>query len=138
MPIDQLPSPSPEINAAKERKGKTQFILTGFAQETDFRVFAFEGIGADRVRTKHTVRADLGLIRRYGIKVQDLPLLCRSLLDRHDNDGDAGALTFSEAEMRLYSEDCAAMRTAAAQKRKPSRKPTSENVGAAWRAPQVW
>src|SRR5437762_2116946 len=115
-----------------------QFTLTGFTHDSGFRVFAFERIGLDRRPSEYTVRADLGLIRRYGIKVQDLPLLCRSLLDRHDNEGDAGALTFSEAEMRVYSEDCAAARAAAAQKRKPSRKPPSENVGAAWRAPQVW
>ena len=28
-----------------------QFILTGFTQDHEFRVFAFEGIAADRVRT---------------------------------------------------------------------------------------
>lgn len=54
-----------------------QYILTGFTQEMGFRVFAFERIGDDRLRTKFTVKADLALIRRYGIRLQDLPLMCR-------------------------------------------------------------
>ena len=59
-----------------------QFVLTGFTQDLGFRVFAFEGIGADRIRTKFTVKAELALIRNYGIRIQELPLLCRGLLDR--------------------------------------------------------
>lgn len=50
-----------------------QFILTGFTPDTGFRVFAFQGIGTDRTRTDFTVRTDLSLIRRYGIRMQELP-----------------------------------------------------------------
>ena len=58
-----------------------QYILTGFTHDMGFRVFAFEGIGEDRVRTEYKVRADLALIHRYGIRVQELPLLCRGILE---------------------------------------------------------
>ncbi len=61
-----------------------QFVLTGFTHDKGFRVFTFDRIGEDRVRTKCTVRADLSLIRNYGIHIQELPLLCRGLLDRSD------------------------------------------------------
>ena len=93
-----------------------QFILTGFTQETGFRVFAFEGVVVGQIRTVFTVRADLALSRRYGIAMQELPLLCRSLLDRQEEDGhntdESGehdslakhALTFSEEEMRVGEE----------------------------------
>ena len=48
-----------------------------------------------------------GLVRKYGIHVQDLPLLCRRLLDR-GTDGDlAPALTFSETEMIACAEESA-------------------------------
>jgi hypothetical protein len=83
-----------------------QFIFTGFTQDMGFRVFAFEGVGLDRVRTNHTVRADLALLLRYGIPMQELPLLCRRLLERqNDSGGERGAVTFTEDEMRIYVKD---------------------------------
>jgi hypothetical protein len=125
-----------------------QFILTGFTQETGFRVFAFEGVVVGQIRTVFTVRADLALSRRYGIPMQELPLLCRSLLDRQDegahNQDESGekhaldkhALTFSEEEMRACADKRAADRALAALKRKAPRRPVVENAGAAWRGPQ--
>ena len=111
-----------------------QFILTGFTQDMGFRVFAFERMGEGRVRTKFTVRADLSLIRRYDIRMQELPLLCRNLLERC-NDVETCTVIFTEAEMSLHAQDCAAARQAAALKRKP-RRPPLENAGTGWRTPQ--
>ena len=79
-----------------------QYILTGFTQDMGFRVFAFERIGDDRLRTNFTVRADLALIRRYGIRLQDLPLMCRGLLDRCSEGEERRTLIFTEDEMGLY------------------------------------
>ncbi|MCU1337033.1 MAG: hypothetical protein JWO19_2614 [Bryobacterales bacterium] len=110
-----------------------QFILTGFTQDMAFRVFAFERMGLDRVRTKYAVKADLALVRRYGIQVQELPLLCRNLLARCDESQENHTLTFTEDDMCLHAKDRAAAKESAAQKRKPPRRPASENVGAAWR-----
>ena len=72
-----------------------QFILTGFTHDLGYRVFAFDRLAEDRTRTKCTVRADLALIRRYGIQIQDLPLLCRGLLDRSDERPEMPSLTFT-------------------------------------------
>jgi hypothetical protein len=133
-----------------ERSTAMQYILTGFTQDLGFRVFAFERIGEDRLRTRFTVRADLALIRRYGIRLQDLPLMCRGLLDRANEarsnevlsseggskEGDKRTFIFTEDEMSLYERTSLAAREAAAQKKRPPRRPTSENIGAAWRAPQ--
>ena len=122
------------------RNTKLQFILTGFTQDAGFRVFAFERIGDDRVRTKFIVRADLTLARTYGIAIQELSLLCRGILERRELIGEEGdeshSLTFTKDEM----ESCANVRTAArdaAKKRKPPHRPTSENLGAAWRSQPV-
>jgi hypothetical protein len=83
-----------------------QFIFTGFTQDMGFRVFAFEGVGLDRIRIKYTVRADLTLLLRYGIPMQELPLLCRRLLERGNVNGEErDAVTFTEDEMRLYVKD---------------------------------
>jgi hypothetical protein len=113
-----------------------QFILTGFTQDLAFRVFAFERLGSDRVRTKMTVKADLALSRRYGIQMQELPLLCRNLLERSDNGAETHSFTFSENDMCLHAKDRASAKEAAAQRRKSPRRTPSENVGAAWRGHQ--
>ena len=73
---------------------KMQFTLTGFSQVKEFRVFTFEGVAADRSRSAFTVRTDLALARQYAIRIQELPLLCRAVLERHEGD-QIHALTFT-------------------------------------------
>jgi len=102
-----------------------QFSLIGFSQDVGFRVFAFEGTAADRTRTAYTVRADLALTRKYGIRVQELPLLCRALLERAGEGEQQSPATFTEEEMRLYSRNCTEARDAAIQKRKSLRRPVT-------------
>ena len=113
-----------------------RFILTGFTQDFGFRVFAFERIGENRMRTACTVRADLALSRRYEIQMQELPLLCRGLLERRDEGDGLRALTFTEDEMRLYMQERRAAREVAAQKRKPPHKPAGDDADVGWRTPQ--
>jgi hypothetical protein len=114
----------------------TKFILTGFIPDADFRVFTFERIEPDRTRTEFTVRADLSLSRKYGIHLQELPLLCRELLDRDEELAPGATLSFTEADMRRHQSASAAMKAAAAQK-KASYKPHNGNAGAAWRTAQT-
>lgn len=95
-----------------------RFSLTGFKQDTGFRVFAFEVIELDQTRTAFTVRADIALARSYGIQLQELPLLCRELLDRRDEGEETHTFTYTEEDMRLYANDRATARQAALQKRK--------------------
>ena len=109
------------------------FILTGFTQDMGFRVFAFARGEADRSSVVYTVRADLALSRRYKIALQELPLLCRNLLESREDIEETCALTFGEEEMCLYASKCAMARQAAAQKRKPPRQQPGAHVGAAWR-----
>jgi hypothetical protein len=118
-----------------EKSHAMRFILTGFTQDVGIRVFAFERIAENRTRTACAVRADLALSRRYGISMQELPLLCRGLLERRDDGEEQHVLTFSEDEMRLCMDARTAAKDAAALKRKPPRKPNGEEAGAAWRTP---
>ena len=109
-----------------------RFILIGFTQDLGVRVFAFEGIGEDQIRTEFLVKADLALTRRYGIRLQELPLMCRGLLERRNEGEEERMLAFTEDEMCLYARQRAAARDAAAQKRKAGR-PPGVDIGAAWR-----
>ena len=115
-----------------------QFILSGFTQELGFRVFVFERLGEDRVRTRCTVKADLVLVRRYGIRLQELPLMCRGLLERGDEAELAPTMTLSEEQMRVCANERAAAKEGAAHKRKAPKRPVVENPGAAWRGPQQY
>lgn len=110
-----------------------QFLLTGFTHEKGFRVFTFEGISSERIRVAFTVRADLALSRRYGIRLQDLPLICRSLLEDIGEGEQEHVLTFTEEAMRVRASKIAASQALARVARKPPRKRITENNGIAWR-----
>jgi hypothetical protein len=117
------------------RSTKMNFILTGFTEDTGFRVFAFQGIGANGTRLEYTAKANLGLSRTYGIRLQELPLLCRAMLERLPDGAEARAVTFNEEGMRLHADSRAAEREAARQ-RKPPRRPPAEQPATGWHAPQ--
>ena len=102
-----------------------QFILTGFTQDLGFRVFAFDRVAADRTKTAFTVRADLAIIRTHGIRIQELPLLCRGLLERLDESEQERTWTFTEEGVRLHADNCAAI-LAAMPKRKTAFRPKVE------------
>src|SRR5579871_4281537 len=95
-----------------------QFTLTGFTQDTGCRVFAYEGTGEDRVRMRFTVRADLALSRKYGIRLQELPLMCLAILERSSVIDETSAepavpqraLTFTEEAMIQYADNCVVAR----------------------------
>lgn len=80
-----------------------------------------------------TVRADLSLARKYDIRLQELPLLCRRLLTDLPLERLASAVTLTETEMRAVQAESRV--TADTKKRKPGR--VSPNTGMAWRAPQL-
>lgn len=98
-----------------------QYILTGFTHSTGFRVFAFDGVADHWVRTAYSVRADLALARKHGIRVQELPLLCRGLLEQRSEDDDKRAFTFTEGDMTLHADLVRA--ALEANKRKAPRRP---------------
>ncbi len=113
------------------------FVLNGFTEDMGFRVFAFDGITSDRVhpvRMPFTVRIDVALARKHGLRLQELPLLCRSVLERDQEDQEKRAFTYTEEDMRLHADGVAA-REEASRHSKPPRRAVSARVGTAWRPP---
>src|SRR5580698_58629 len=94
-----------------------QFVLTGFTEHLGFRVFDFEGITAGHGRNKFTVKTELALTRTYGIRLQELPLLCRGLLDRLEESSEVHTLTLTEEHMRTCADERLATRDAKKKKR---------------------
>ncbi len=101
---------------------KPQFLHKGFRHVSEFRVFLFERVAPDRSRTAVSVKADVALSRRYGISLQELPLLCRAFLEDSTNGTTQTPLIYGETEMRLHAETVAARRAAARPPRRPFRK----------------
>jgi hypothetical protein len=118
-----------------EKQPLFRFILEGFVPDHGFRLFNFMAVetrlsenGGER--TAFTVRTDLSLIRGYGIHVQELPLLCRELLERLAASNVERNLTFTEEDMRVHQAERLAVE---ATTKKRFRKPPPENAGNTWR-----
>ena len=116
-------------------KSKTSFILRGFTQESEYRIFEFEGIASDRTRSSFTVRIDMALSRRYGIRLQELPLLCREILDRSP-EGEQRLFTYTEEDMCARSQQVTA-REEEAKRKKYSRPPVAATSTTPWRLPSM-
>ena len=98
-----------------------RFTLMGFDQNANLRRYAFQGNVAG-VRTAVTVAVDLALVLRFGIRIQELPLLCRELLERQVEGQEKRALTLTEKEMRTQAENCSMAQEAADQRRNSHRR----------------
>jgi hypothetical protein len=126
----------PLIRINQQGGQEMQFVLTGFSHSAGLRVFAFEGIAADRTRMNFSVSADMALIRVYGIRVQELPLLCLRFLEQHDSSHEERNLTFAEEQMRAYADNCTAEREAVQRRKAPRRPPVNAANRSEWQLPQ--
>lgn len=120
------------IDQKKEEGGRRQFLLTGFTQDAAIRIYAFDG-RIDAQRTPYTVEVDLALIPGYGIQIQELPLLCRELLQAQ-LDGMC-AVVFTEQAMRSHAAKLAVAREQAEEKKKQRKQLASGDADTAWRSP---
>ena len=80
----------------------------------------------------YTVEVDLALIPGYGIRIQDLPLLCRELLQQQAQPEEKCVVVFTEQRMRSHAEKLAAARHEAEQKKQP-RHFASADAETGWR-----
>ena len=111
-----------------------EFVLRGFKQDASIRRYSFQGIAGDRTRTEFTICADLVLARKYKIPLQELPLLCRNVLEGQLDGGQDHALTFTEQDMVVYATRRAAEVLEAEQKKRAHhRPPPPSGVGKGWR-----
>jgi hypothetical protein len=97
-----------------------QFFLSGFTQTAGIRIYAFQGRVEAR-RIDYTVEVDLALIPGYGIRIQDLPLLCRELLQQRAQPDEISAFVFTEQRMRSHAEELSLAREDAEHKKQARR-----------------
>jgi len=105
-----------------------EFVLTGFRQEKNVRQYAFQSVAAGRRLADFTVGVDLSSVHKYGIPQQELPLLCRRLLEENPPE-EAGALMYTEIDMAGYAKVRATQKSEAdAKKRAHFRPPPNRNA----------
>ena len=73
------------------------------------RQFTFQAVAEDYSQRKITVEADLTLVRKHKIPLQELPLLCRRLLEGNIESLKAHELVFTEQDMLAYTSSRAAL-----------------------------
>lgn len=93
------------------------YLLTSYRRANSVRVLVFDEVAADRTRTEFTVSIDIGLIGKYAIGLQELPLLCRQLLEKRANAAVTRTLVFAEADMALLADERAEALRQAQQKK---------------------
>lgn len=127
MPREKLSKYITGDNESKQdERNNMQYVLRGFSHELGFRIFAFAHVGENRVRTDFTVKTELGLLRKYGIPMQEAALLCRGVLEQRNELDQRRSFTYGEADMRLYAENCEARRMAANERKPPRRSPAQK------------
>jgi hypothetical protein len=118
----------------QEERGKPQFLLTGFTQAAAIRIYSFDGRIESR-RTPYTVEVNLALIPGYGIQIQELPLLCRELLQQRAQLDGICAVVFTEQRMRSHAERLALAKDQAEEKKQQRKHLASAGVETDWRPP---
>lgn len=111
-----------------QRWKEPRFRLAGFTQIAGMRVYAFEGM-VDARRIDYTVEVNLALIPGYGIRIQDLPQLCRDLLQQWAERDATSAFVLTEQSMRAHAEELARARSDAEHRKKQQRHAASANPG---------
>lgn len=112
-----MPSSTPSFDTVGSQKvgdnsksGKTRFVITGFEDHQGFRAFLFDEVTPAHKRIPRTVRVDLEMARRHGIRIQELPLICCDLLDRQTSTELVYPLCFPEQAMIDFAAQQAATR----------------------------
>ena len=120
--------------STEQRRNEPQFLLSGFTQTAGIRIYAFQGRVEAR-RIDYTVEVDLALIPGYGIRIQDLPLLCRELLQQRAQPDEINAFVFTEQQMRSRAEKLSMAREDAEHRKKQPRRLESADTGTSYRSP---
>ena len=117
-----------------------KFIYTGFTHETTgVRQYDFEGVVSPGIRKGFLVTADVALLTKHHIQIQDAPMMCMRLLESSaETEPQLDLLVLTEANMMIQALANAAERETAAKKRtrRTFRPANAMTPGMAWRSQQ--
>jgi hypothetical protein len=104
-----------------------EYVLTGVGHSGNIRLYAFAEVEHDVRRSGLSVAVDIDAVRKHGIPLQELPLLCRLFLEDQREAGSDRSVTYGEAEMIKYATRRADA-SRAAEQRKAHRKSAANNM----------
>jgi hypothetical protein len=96
--------PATGMGLRLERDNDMKFAFKGFAQDGAYRVFSFEALPRTPELGTFWVRADLSLARKHKISVQELPLLCRAVLENRATESGEHTVVYTDAEMIVHAD----------------------------------
>lgn len=126
------------MNTAKtdEKPFRMSFVFRGFQQTNGQRTYTYDGVAADRSRSEFTVLVELAMLRRHKISLQELPLLCRAVLDSEAAlPCEQRSYAFGEVQMCVQDAYAAAKAEAAQKRRKAPKRAPAHNPEHAWSQP---
>lgn len=100
-----------------------RFALTGFYQNYNIRRYLFQGIGEGGRRTDWNVDVDLTMLQRYGIPIQEAPLLCSVALAAQAIHDKSQTFMIPESHLRARAAERASERTESQNKSRPASLP---------------
>ena len=108
----------------------------GFRHETTaVRLYSFEGVVAEGTRKDFLVTADIALLTKHHIRIQEVPMMCLRLLESSaEAEPQLELLVLTEADMTAHVHAKAAEAEKAASKRK--KRPF--NLGGHLKTGQLW
>ncbi len=98
-----------------------EFVFTGFRQREGIRDFSYEGIADDRSRLQFVVSANIDLLRRHGVSLQEAPLVCLRFLENYEDHSHPQHLVFTEQLMIGHEARKLSLASANPHKRPPRR-----------------
>lgn len=109
-----------------------KFSLLTYEQTNGTRNYTFEGTSRANLRYRVRVTAELSLLLKHGIPLQEMPLLCLRALDalKLEDAPPPPVLSFTETDMLLLKAARQAAQELAASKRKFPRKPAAGRADA--------
>jgi hypothetical protein len=104
-----------------------EYVLLEFQQQKNMRLYSFQGRAPENKRLDFVVEVDLGLLFRYRIPMQSVPLLCRRLLEAKPVLEQARRIVFGEGDMRAFAERLELEKREAEARRKTSFRPVQRH-----------
>ena len=117
-----------------------RFLYMGFTHETTgVRRYNFEGVLSEGIRKAFLVTAEVALLTKHHVQIQETPMMCMRLLESSaETEPPLELLVLTEADMLTHTRAKAAAKELAAKKRtkRPFRPANPAALGTAWRSQQ--
>ncbi|HYM11852.1 MAG TPA: hypothetical protein VEU62_14040 [Bryobacterales bacterium] len=111
-----------------------KFLYMGFSHETTgVRLYSFEGVASQGIRKDFLVTADIALLTKHRVRIQDGPMMCLQLLESSaETEPQLEFLVLTEADMLNHVRAKAAEKATKKRAKRPFHPVNAVAVSMAW------